>query len=328
MIYAPIALFAYKRPKHTLKVLEALACNSEASKSKLYVFCEAPKKQQDWPLVHQTREIVRQKQWCREVQIIERETNLGCANSIIQGVTEVCDRYGRVIVLEDDLIISPYFLQYMNAALDRYANEPKVMQISGHMFPVELKTETDAVFLSFPTSWGWATWQRAWQCFDPNISGYETLRKDRKLRYQFDLSGSYPYFSMLEAQRNGEIDSWAIRWYLSVFMQQGLTLFPVQSLVENTGFDGSGTHCGSYYEKLSNFNESNFQKILSFPNYLRVNSEVMEILRRYFYKPRLVSNIFDIVRNFLSLLKKNRIFYNLRVILYNLRVEVWRFLRR
>jgi GT2 family glycosyltransferase len=158
---APIALFAYKRPKHTLKVLEALACNSEAAKSKLYVFCEAPKEQEDWPLVHQTREIFRQEQWCKEVEIIERKTNLGCANSIIQGVTEICDRYGRVIVLEDDLIVSPYFLQYMNTALDRYADEPKVMQISGHMFPVNIRVKTDAIFLSFTTSWGWATWQRA-----------------------------------------------------------------------------------------------------------------------------------------------------------------------
>lgn len=304
MSLAPIAFFAYKRPQHTLNALESLAKNIEADKSELFIFCEAPKNPQDWVLVNQVREIVRQKQWCKAVHIIERETNLGCANSIIEGVTKICDRYGRVIVLEDDLIVSPYFLQYMNAALDRYANESKIMQISGHMFPVNIKVETDAIFLPFSTSWGWATWKRAWQYFDPNMSDYEVLKKDRKLRHKFDLNGSFFYFSMLEAQRNGEIDSWCIRWYLNAFMQQGLTLFPVQSLVENTGFDESGTHCGSYYGKLSNFDESNFREIQSFPNYVRVNSEGMGILRRYFYKPRLISNILDIVRNFLSLLKK------------------------
>lgn len=155
------------------------------------------------------------------------------------------------------------------------------MQISSHMFPVELKAETDAIFLPFTTSWSWATWQRAWKHFDPEMSGYEILRKDRRLRHQFDLNGAYSYFTMLEAQRNGQIDSWAIRWYLSVFTQKGLTLYPVQSLVGNTGFDGSGTHCGIQDVLAIDFSNRIQQKAASFPAISKVNLEAHRIISQH-----------------------------------------------
>lgn len=294
MNYAPIAFFAYKRPEHTLKSLQSLAQNPEASQSQLFIFCEGPKKPDDWGLVNQVRQVIRQRLWCKEVHIVEKETNLGCANSIIQGITEVCDRFGRVIVIEDDLILSPYFLHYMNSALDLYADEPRVMQISGHMFAVELKPETDAIFLPFTTSWGWATWQRVWKNFDPEMSGYETLRKDRKLRHQFDLNGSYPYFSMIEAQLKGEIDAWCIRWYLSIFMKQGLTLYPVRSLVHNIGFDGSGTHCG---KSLSVDNEMTQSKILSMPKSLELNYNEVNLVYKYLRSINKPLNLLQRIKN-------------------------------
>jgi hypothetical protein len=224
--------------------LESLAQNEGAAESQLFIFCDAPKRQEDQESVKQVREVVRSKKWCGTVNIIERETNLGLANSIIRGVTDLCDEYGSVIVIEDDLILSPFFLDYMNKALNLYKDAHHVMQISGYMFPVKLELETDAIFLPFTTSWGWATWQRAWKYLDLSMSGYEKLKGESLLRYKFDLDGSYPYFKMLENQRSNKIDSWAIVWYLSVFMQQGLTLCPTQSLVRNIGFDGSGTHGG------------------------------------------------------------------------------------
>ena len=278
MIYAPIAFFAYKRPEHTLKSLQSLSENPEASQSELFIFCDAPKQLEDWSAVNKVREVIRQEQWCKVVHIREQDNNLGLANSIITGVTELCDRFGRVIVIEDDLILSPYFLQYINSALDRYADEPRVMQISGYMFPIELKPETDSIFLPFTTSWGWATWKRAWKFFDFEMLGYEIIKNDRKLRHKFDLSSSYPYFSMLETQRNGQLDSWAIRWYLSVFMKEGLTLYPVRSLVHNIGFDGSGTHCGA---SLSLDGEMTQSKILSMPKSLRLNYKEIELVFKY-----------------------------------------------
>lgn len=299
MLKAPIAFFTYNRPVHTQRSLESLAKNKGASESELYIFCDAPKRETDREAVEQVRAVVRSQPWCGTVHIVEQSTNQGCANSIIQGVTRLCQEYGKVIVIEDDLVLSPFFLDYMNRALDTYVDASSVMQISGHMFPVELKAETDAIFLPFTTSWGWATWQRAWKHFDPEMSGYEILRKDRRLRHQFDLNGAYSYFTMLEAQRNGQIDSWAIRWYLSVFTQKGLTLYPVQSLVGNTGFDGSGTHC----HKDSSLKSSiSINPIYVFPTVVTEDRDSREILINYLKMLRPHRNYF---RKILE-----RLFYN------------------
>lgn len=261
---APIALFAYKRPLHLKMTLESLSNCVGASESELFIFCDGAKNESDIKDVIEVREVAKSRQWCGVNNVIERDKNIGLANSIISGVTELCEKYGRVIVIEDDLLVSKYFLSYMNSALDLYEDDERVMQISGHMFPVELKAETDAVFLPFPTSWGWATWGRAWARFDGGMKDYHKLEDDAGLRKRFDLNGAYPYFRMLRSQHEGRIDSWAIRWYLSVFMLDGLTLFPRKTLVENTGFDGSGTHGGpsekSLTEGLTDFNVVNFPK--------------------------------------------------------------------
>jgi hypothetical protein len=276
---APILFFTYKRPDHTRQALQSLAQNEGSQESELFIFCDAPKRAEDEEAVRQVREVIRTQQWCGKVHIIERETNMGCANSIISGVTEICEKYGRVIVLEDDLVLSPFFLDYMNRALDLYEDNPQVMQISGHMFPVNLDVETDAVFLPFSTSWGWATWQRSWKYFDPGMSGYAQLTSNKKLRYKFDLNGSYPYFKMLEEQIDGKIDAWCIRWYLSTFLLGGLTLYPTQSLVSNIGFDGSGTHCGNQSESTNNFSE---YRVICFPTNIKANLSQTNTIIKYF----------------------------------------------
>lgn len=240
---APIAFFAYKRPEHTRLALESLTKNHGSEHGELFIFCDGPKLEKDIPAINEVREIVKSKKWCGTVNIIERETNMGLANSIITGVTELCEEFGRVIVLEDDLILSPYFLEYMNSALNFYQEDSHIMQISGYMFPVKLRCAEDTLFLPFITSWGWATWQRAWCYFDPDVKQYKGLASDAEQIYKFNLNESYPYFSMLRKQVNGELDSWAIRWYFSVFIKNGLVLHPKWSLVNNIGFDGSGTHC-------------------------------------------------------------------------------------
>lgn len=241
---APIALFVYNRPVHTRRTVEALLKNEPAAESDLFIFSDAAKRPEVAESVCRVREYIRTITGFKSITIVDRDRNWGLANSIIDGVTSVVNRYGRVIVLEDDLVTSMYFLEYMNTALERYQAEDRVMQVSGHVFPIRVHGETDAVFLPMTTSWGWATWARAWKHFDPKSTGYAQLKGDAKLRKRFNLDGAYDYFSMLEAQLAGRVDSWAVRWYLSVFMRGGLTLFPVKSLVENCGFDGSGTHCG------------------------------------------------------------------------------------
>lgn len=238
---APIALFTFKRPEHTWRTLESLAKNPEFTASPLFIYCDGARNEIEAAQVEETRKLVRD--WSHpDKTLVERERNWGLANSIIAGVTELCERYGRVIVVEDDLIVSPVFLNYLNSALEHYVGEPKVMQVSAYMFPVSIQSHYDAVMLPFTTSWGWATWDSSWKHFDPSMTGYKKLKNDRGLRRRFNLDGSYPCFRMLKQQADGKVDSWAVRWNLSVFLQEGLVVFPKHSLVLHDGYDDTATH--------------------------------------------------------------------------------------
>lgn len=243
MQLSPIALFVYNRPKHTRQTVEALLLNSLAKDSDLYVFSDAPKNDAVRTAVEEVRSYIKQVSGFKKVEIVERDSNWGLANSVIDGVSRLCDEFGKVVVLEDDLVVSPHFLEFMNSGLDRYEHDEKVMQIAGYMFPVDLKMHDDALFLPFISSWGWATWRRAWQHFDSEAKGYDQLKNSSIIRKQFDLDGNYKYFTMLKSQQNGKTNSWAIRWYLSVFLNKGLALYPKQTMVQNVGFDGTGENC-------------------------------------------------------------------------------------
>jgi hypothetical protein len=244
MSAAPIALFVYNRPHHAAQALATLRLNPPAAASNLFIFSDGPRDEAAAPLVEATRAAIRDVPGFASVEVIARERNLGLAASIVDGVTQLCERFGRVIVVEDDLRLSPYFLDYMNSALDTYSDEERVMQVSGFMFPVTLPADVESLFLPFTTSWGWATWRRAWNHFDPAMNGFDSLKADPAARLRFNLDGAIDYVAMLENQRAGRIDSWAIRWYLSVFQRNGLVLYPTRSLVGNFGFDGSGVHSG------------------------------------------------------------------------------------
>lgn len=243
MELAHIALFVYNRPEHTRRTVDALAANEIAAESDLFIFSDGPKKPEAEVAVAEVREYIKSIAGFRSVTVMERQENYGLARSIITGVTELVHRYGRIIVLEDDLVVSPFFLKYLNEALELYENDEQVMQISGHMFDLSLNVDTDAIFLSFVTTWGWATWSRAWKYFDASMSGYSYLRDNSSLRKKFNLDGNYKYFDLLDRKISGAVDSWGIVWNLSVFMQKGVVLYPVKTLVINCGFDASGTHC-------------------------------------------------------------------------------------
>mgnify|MGYP001206233845 CR=1 FL=1 len=240
--HAPIALFVFKRPEHTARMLAGLLSNPEFAESPLFIFSDGARNVVEQFAVDAVRTLIADFSHTNKT-IVYAPVNQGLADSIIQGVTQLCAQFGRVIVVEDDLVVSPFFLNYMNTALARYENVSQVMQISGHMFPVKLAVETDAIFLPFTTSWGWATWQRAWQHMkiEPEVAT-ERL-KSRAWRHKFDIGGCYPYSRMLAERLAGKNNSWAIWWYFQVFARKGLTLFPRVSLVNNEGFDGSGTHC-------------------------------------------------------------------------------------
>jgi GT2 family glycosyltransferase len=242
--FAPIVLFVYARPEHTRQTLEALAANPEAKDSLLYVFADGPPDGAAPGLrsrIDEVRRIVRERPWCGEVRIIESDVNRGLADSIIGGVTEVVGRHGRVIVLEDDIACQPGALAYFNSALEIYQNSPKVMQISGFMVRTPLWTRRTG-FLRVSTSWGWATWDRAWEHFRNDASAL--LKEVNEAgRSAFDLDGSSFHYDELVSNVTGELRTWAIKWYASIFLVSGLCLYPARSLVRNVGFDGSGENC-------------------------------------------------------------------------------------
>jgi hypothetical protein len=238
---APIAFFAFRRPWTTLQALYSLSRCPEAAGSELHVFSDGPRTDADREAVALVREVVRSHRWCSRVEVHESPQNLGLARSVIHGIGSLCRTHGRVIVLEDDLLVSNGFLHYMNGALDLYRDEAVVMQISGHSFPA-FAPESRAVLLPAVTSWGWATWQRAWSQFEEVPEGWEELRSDHRLRRSFDLDGAYPYSRLLEATVAGKIDTWDIFWWWTVHRRGGLGLFPLRTLVRNIGFGEDATH--------------------------------------------------------------------------------------
>lgn len=220
--------------------------NAEAANSMLYIYCDGAKQHasaEERSAIEKVRELVNSKNWCGKVEIINREKNFGLAASVIDGVTAVLNAHETVIVLEDDLVVSPFFLQYMNAALIKYREEEKVISIHGYTYPVKEKLP-GTFFLKGADCWGWATWKRGWDLFEPDGVKLLAGLKKRKLAASFNYNHSYDYMKMLQLQVKGKNSSWAIRWYASAFLKDKLTLYPGQSLVQNAGTDGAGTHIG------------------------------------------------------------------------------------
>lgn len=243
MIYAPILLFVYNRLTHTRRCVEALLKNQLSAESELFIYADGAKDTTQQEAVNEVRNYIHTISGFKQITIIERSENWGLARNIIDGVTTQVNKSGKVIVLEDDLIVAPYFLQFMNDALETYKDEPRVGHIQACDFTQD-PTLPDTFLIKWTGSWGWATWDRAWKLFNPN--GQELLQEleERKLTYTFDFNGKYGFTRMLRRQIEGKNNSWAIRWNASLFLKNVFALNVGRSLVQNEGFDGSGTNCG------------------------------------------------------------------------------------
>lgn len=241
--YAPIGLFVYNRPFHTNLTVKALLQNTISNQSDLWIFSDAPKNENSVEKVEEVRRLIRSITGFKNIYIVERSNNYGISKSIIDGVGMLCDKYGHVIVIEDDIVTSPHFLQFINDGLQKYKNYNEVASIHGYQYPIRNKLP-ETFFLKGADCWGWATWKRAWNYFEPDgISLLESIRKFG-LVDSFNMDGAYKYTDMLEDQIAGRNDSWAVRWHASCFINDMLTLYPGHSLVHNIGNDGTGIHCG------------------------------------------------------------------------------------
>jgi hypothetical protein len=239
---APIAIFVYKRAPHARRMLRSLMRNGLAARSPVTIYCDGPRGAHEAEAVREARAAVRELAPAH-ARIVERERNLGLARSVITGVSEVIAEHGRVIALEDDLELSPVALDYFSAALERYRDAERVMHVAGYMYPVG-RPLPETFFYREATCYGWATWARAWRRFEPDARVIRAAVLERNARPEFDVGGTIDFFDMLENQIAGRTDSWAIRWYGSLWLNRGLALHPGRSLVRNTGFDGSGENSG------------------------------------------------------------------------------------
>lgn len=274
---APIALFVYNRPEHTRRTLKFLKQNFLAEESRLFIFSDGPRDESQQQKVSEVRGIIHSVEGFKSVELIERKTNFGLADSIIDGVTMLTKKYGKVIVFEDDLITSPYTLQYFNDALIRYQNEERVMHIGAYMYPIPNRDLPQTFFYRAASSWGWATWERAWKHFEPDIDKL-IGQFDSSKRHQFSIEGSMNFWKQMREFKRGKNNSWAIRWYASVFLNNGLTLNPSASLVNNIGHDGSGVHSGKntmYDVRISE------ERIKEFPDLIEENKEAYQAIKLF-----------------------------------------------
>lgn len=245
-VYAPILLFTYCRMKNTKETVEHLLDNNEARDSDLIVFSDAPKNDKVKEGVLKTRKYLYSITGFKSITIIEREKNLGLAKNIVNGVTSMVNKYGRVIVMEDDLNVSPFFLKYMNEGLDRYENREDIISICGYMYPIN-KMMPEAMLIKGADCWGWATWKRGWDLFSFDAKTLYYWIVDNKKEREFEFNNSYPYIQMLRGQVYGKANSWAICWYASAFINDKYTVYPGHSLVCPNDIDGiESTHGSSF----------------------------------------------------------------------------------
>ena len=276
---APIVLFVFARPKHTLRTLEALASNTLAKQSDLIVYADAARNESEAAKVRAVRNQVNSTSGFRSITVIERTTNYGLARNIIEGVTEVCNRYDRVIVLEDDMVTSPDFLSFMNASLERYADNRCVWHISGWNYPIDPVGLGDAFFWRVMNCWGWATWDDRWQNFKKDPQRLLSSWSGEQIK-RFNLNGAHDFWKQVKLNSIGHLNTWAIFWYATIFENNGLCLNPSISLVQNIGHDGTGQNC----EKSELFSGMlKYNKDLYLPSNV-IESEIAVDRIRRFYK--------------------------------------------
>ncbi len=287
---APICLFTYRRLDETQRTIAALQRNFLAAQSELFIFSDGWKSDVDKERIVAVRRYLKQITGFKQVSIFESNDNRGLANSIITGVTKIIEEYGKVIVLEDDLITSPNFLNFMNQGLDFYLDNDRIFSISGFTFDLPiLKNESSDFYYGYrASSWGWATWRDRWRQVDWEVKDYQVFVKSRSLRNKFRRGGS-DLPRMLQNQMKGKIDSWAIRWCYQEFKNDQLTVFPSKSKVESIGIGSMATHT-KRTNRFSTVLDVSNKEIFTFNDKILLNKV---ILKEYKYRYSLFLRVLD-----------------------------------
>jgi galactitol-specific phosphotransferase system IIB component len=294
---APIVLFVFSRPDHTLKTLNALKENFLASESDLIIYSDSSRNSNEEDSVRKVRSILKNISGFKTVTVIEQEINQGLAKSIIDGVSDACSKYGKVIVLEDDIVTNKYFLTYMNEALSTYKDDLKVWHISGWNYPVKADSCGESFFWNTMNCWGWATWGNRWDYFEkkPNEMNWS----DEEI-FRFNLDGIENFWSQVEDNQSNKINTWAIFWYASIFKNAGLCLNPVLSLVNNIGVDGTGENSGSNDDFSVGYDANCISP--KFPSKIEVNKNMVFVIKQYLRRRK--SMTYKIKNKLMKILKK------------------------
>ncbi|MDU1538950.1 MAG: sugar transferase [Paeniclostridium sordellii] len=276
----PVCLFVYKRLDHTKKTIESLKCCRESENTTLFIFSDGAKNDTDLKDVTNVREYIDNISGFKDIIVYKNDDNKGLANSIINGVGKIINKYGKVIVIEDDLEFSSNFLIYMNECLDIYENNKNIWSISGYAPNIEIPSDykKDVYVTMRGCSWGWATWDDRWNIIDWNCDDYNVFKRNRKKIKSFNNTGNDMSY-MLDLQMNKEIDSWAIRWCYNQWKKNKYTIYPIVSKVRNIGTDNSGTHSGDtkkYDCKLDD------DKALNIPNEIEANIKIEKNFKKFY----------------------------------------------
>ncbi|MCG6913511.1 glycosyltransferase [bacterium BMS3Abin03] len=296
MNLATIILFVYNRPWHLQQTLKALKQNTLAEKSELIIYSDGNKDNVDEADVLEVRKHIHDIKGFKNLEVIERERNLGLASSVIKGVSEVLNTRDKVIVLEDDVITARAFLTFMNNALEFYQTDKNIFSVSGYTYPVNIPASyQEDVFISYrASSWGWATWKDRWGKADWEVQDFNDFVKDKNAQRLFNRAGE-DYTPMLFSQMRNKIDSWAIRWAYSHFKNNSYCLFPIKPLCKNIGTDSSGTHSATtkkFDVKLQDVGDQ-----IKFTRNIEINEEIMQNIRKFF-QPLVFRKILNTIKGF------------------------------
>jgi hypothetical protein len=301
-MYAPILVFAYKRPAHLNSCLESLESNNLALNSELFIFIDGPKTEAEQDLVRQCYEIANKEWKFAKCHIYDSEINLGLVKSIRSGVSKVLSKHSAAIIVEDDLVVHKSFLSFMNDSLKRYELEPNVASVQG--FSMINRDSNECYFLKGADCWGWATWNDRWNSVEwdsPKL--LQKIVKSQRIA-EFNYSNSYNFLKLLEMSAKGQLDSWAIEWQASMFIQNRVSVYPPCNLVQNIGTGSSATHLS---QDLSQFpvaqGEVNWKYLEQITVENRIFKEVADKYLEYYPRPVLVSKAFRIAKKVRSFVK-------------------------